>query len=121
MTRTEKVNKLFELRHGLWREFEAACPGVRGFSWKVPLDDRRIMYWRLADEGKSLVYSNRKVAVTDGEFLDDTFVDTVKAVWRPGREEFVMAFVTTEIGDGDCLAVLWTDLEVAVEPVEDDE
>lgn len=114
MTRLmNQVEAFLRLRFELLNQFEEACPNVNGTSEKKGMEDRRDMYWRLADSDQSLVYAEDAKDVmerADGTFDpgESTFVDNVlrKAIWRPKGENVVMVLVNTCIGDPDTIVFL---------------
>lgn len=116
---TEKVTAMMDAREEVFKAFERGCPGLRGRSWRLPVFDRRASYWRLSggrsitgiDEDRideSLVHSSYEEAVTSSVALEDTFVESVSAVWRPPGEDFVfvLADVDSTFGGNDVIVVL---------------
>lgn len=108
-----QVEAFLRLRFELLNQFEEACPHVNGTSEKKAMEDRRDMYWRLADDDQSLIYGEEAQDVmvrADGTFDmgESTFVDNVlrKAIWRPEGENVVMVLVNTCIGDPDVIVFL---------------
>ena len=118
-TMTSKMVALLDNREDLWRAFEAGC-SVQGASWRLPIQDRRTMYWRLADDDRLLVYGDGEEDVTSPVPLERTFIDAVSigGVWRPEGEEFVMILVNTYLfgRSTDVIAILWTSNERSVSP-----
>lgn len=109
---TGMVHVMLDHREKLLEAFEEVCPKLEGRTLKAAFDDRRDMYWRLADGEVCLVYSEEEANVTSAEPSDEyTFVDEVICYWRPEGESFVLAFVNTAIGDPDVVAFLSTSLE----------
>lgn len=108
-----QIEAFLRLRFELLSQFEEACPNVNGTAETKGMEDRRDMYWRLADSDQSLIYGEetRDVMVNnDGTFEpnDNTFVDNVlrKAIWRPAKENIVMVLVNTGLGDPDVIVFL---------------
>lgn len=78
----------------------------------ISIDDRRDMYWRLTDDGASMVYASSEADLTSDELREgDVFVDEVWLVWRPVGETFVAAVVNTGLGEHDIIALLRADKE----------
>lgn len=96
--------------------YDDACPGLAGRAYKAPLDDRRTLFWRLADRDLSLVYAESARDLSTPLFTSDSkaFVDTVVpgSVWRPDKEGFVLALINTGLGDPNTVVFLSASKEV---------
>jgi hypothetical protein len=109
------IDDFLKLREQILEAFEDACPNLNGRSWKMSVEDRRDMYWRLADKNESLVYAEDTCDVV-GEIDEGTFVDTILfgAIWRPENEDFVVMLVNTGLGDPDVVVFLSSMMERAL-------
>lgn len=108
VVRRADIDSFLGLREKILEAFEDACPRLNGRSWKMHVDDRRDMYWRLTPTGDELIYAEDAGDVTSGEMEEQTFVDVVVlgAVWRPEDSDFVVMLANTGLGDPDVVVFL---------------
>lgn len=110
------VETLFSLHESVMSLYNDACPGLAGRAYKAPLEDRRTLFWRLADRDQSLIYaeSAREVAASLSYSDSGAFADTVVpgSVWRPDKQGFVLMLINTGLGDPNTVVFLSTSTEV---------
>lgn len=97
------VRTLLESQQQLLEAYEDACPKLNGRACKMPIEDRRDMFWRLADNDESLVFADDAQLIMRGELdNEEVFVECARHVWRHEGGNFVMMVS----GDEDTIVIL---------------
>lgn len=105
---SRQVGTMLDLRELVLAAFADACPGLQWKIWNICLDDRRELFWRLADNDESLVYGESRGDVAD--IGENTFVENARCVWRPPGEDFVAVLVQSDV-DGQVVAFMAAKME----------
>jgi len=105
---SKQVADMLDLRELILAAFADACPDTSMHIWNIAIDDRRELFWRLADDDESLIYGESRSDVAD--IGENTFVEDARRVWRPEGEDFVVVLVRSDI-DGNVVAVMAANME----------